>query len=279
MTARDPFEGAGAETMSSQSAAQAAFLSEGAPDESEQTRQQTQMHFEAQSQVQNQQQIDAHKLDQAESEAGSFDIPRPLLTIQQAAVLLGKSVRALERSLLGRWGNKLPEGWSARKVKTESGDDWRIVPPPGFRLRSQQSAAGQLHETASERGQAYSANEEQSLNSAYFMPARKNYYRSEHSFEQPTIVIDRSEEVEHLLRELLSTQKALSEERRLHMEDLRIVAQLQGSMRLLETNAAENSRTKTELETARQQLEELKQEYNEVLRMPWWKRLFSFRRR
>lgn len=206
----------------------------------------------------------------------SFEIPRPLLTMQQAAAFLGKSVRALERSLMGRWGNKLPEGWSAKKVKTDKGEEWRIVPPPGFRVRSHgQAQSEQLNTQVAEQLQMRHPSE---FSMEYTMPQRRNGYRQEHSIDQPTIVIDRSEEVEHLLRDLLVTQKALSEERRLHMEDLRIVAQLQGSMRLLESSASESSRAKSDLEITKRELEALKQEYNQMLSLPWWKRLLGFRR-
>jgi hypothetical protein len=197
--------------------------------------------------------------------------PPRMLTMQEAAAFLGKSVRAIERSLLGRWGNKLPDGWSARKIRTERGEEWRIIPPPGFRPGSGVKFASESFEASA------------SLNQTDWLQdlsaVKKAIYRSEqHSSEQPTIVIDRSEEVERLLRELLSTQKALSEERRLHMEDLRIVAQLQGSMRLLESSAHENSRAKSELESTRKELESLKEEYNQFLRQPWWKRLFGIGR-
>ncbi len=214
----------------------------------------------------------------------TFDIPRPVLTIQQAAAFLGRSVRALERSLLGRWGNKLPEGWSAKKVKTAGGDEWRILPPPGFRVRSHAAVReeGQPHayyhaETSQPQPHSYQS---QSSSSQWdFLASKKSLFKAEsHSIEHPTIVIDRSEEVEHLLRELLSVQKTLAEERRLHMEDLRIVAQLQGSMRLLETSASENSRAKSELESAKRELDQMKEEYNRMLSLPWWKRLFAFKR-
>ncbi|MBX9690028.1 MAG: hypothetical protein K2X27_25175 [Candidatus Obscuribacterales bacterium] len=208
----------------------------------------------------------------AAKEAGSVDIPRPLLTMQQAAAFLGKSVRALERSLMGRWGNKLPDGWSAKKIETANGQEWRILPPPGFRVRSR---------TSSESVQEH-FEDKLETNFDYFSEAvpnnKRQLYRPEHSIDQPTIVIDRSQEVENLLRELLVTQKALSEERRLHMEDLRIVAQLQGSMRLLESSANENSRTKSELTQTQKELDDLKREYNLVLNLPWWKRLFGFKR-
>lgn len=212
-------------------------------------------------------------VEKTESTPASYEIPRPLLTIQQAAAFLGKSVRALERSLLGRWGNKLPEGWSAKKINTENGDEWRILPPPGFRVRSTHSQEQHGNFELNDLAQMFKADPlaEQQL-------PRRSMFRAEHSIDQPTIVIDRSEEVEHLLRELLSTQKTLSEERRLRMEDLRIVAQLQGSMRLLESSASESARAKTDLEVTKRELEQLKEEYNQMLSLPWWKRLFGFRR-
>ena len=42
------------------------------------------------------------------------ELARPALTIKEASSLLGRSVRALERSILGRWGNNLPDGWIAK---------------------------------------------------------------------------------------------------------------------------------------------------------------------
>ena len=105
---------------------------------------------------------------------------------------------------------------------------------------------------------------------------RKQAWRPQHhTIDQPTIVIDRSEEVEHLLRELVVVQQALSEERRLHLEDVRLLSQMQGSMRLLEVNAAEQARAKSELEAAKQELHKVKEQYNRLVSMPWWKKLFS----
>jgi len=193
-----------------------------------------------------------------------------LLTVQQAASILGKSVRALERSLLGRWGNKLPEGWTARKIQGERGDEWRIVPPPGFKLRSPlpQNASAETVDFFSAFTQDFLA--EMKTN------PKRSLQRSEQHTEHATIVIDRGDEVEHLLRELLSTQKALAEERRLHMEDLRIVAQLQGHMRLLESNSNETARIKLELEQKQHELLQLKDEYNQMLDWPWWKKILAF---
>ena len=61
-----------------------------------------------------------------------YEIPRPWLTLQEAASIMGRSQRALERSIIGRWGNKLPAGWSARHVTIDGQAEWRIIPPPAF---------------------------------------------------------------------------------------------------------------------------------------------------
>jgi len=193
-----------------------------------------------------------------------------LLTVRQAASILGKSVRALERSLMGRWGNKLPEGWRACKIQGEKGEEWRIVPPAGYKLRSplEQTNSGESADFFSAFTQDFFADMK--------TPPKRSLERREHDTEHATIVIDRGDEVENLLRELLSTQKALAEERRLHMEDLRMVAQLQGHMRLLESNSNETSRIKFELEQKQQELDQLKDEYNQMLALPWWKKMFAF---
>lgn len=190
----------------------------------------------------------------------TVEIPRPFLTLEQAAGVLGKSLRALERSILGKWGNKLPEGWSARKMKTENGWQWRILPPPGFRLRQSQSPAGTLSNEASA--------------SEFTAPVEDKRREWLQTIERPTIIIDRSEEVEHLLRELLQSQKQLSEERRLRMEDMRLITQLQSSMRLLESKATETASLKDELACAQKELSMLRQNYQELASLPWWKRLF-----
>lgn len=202
-------------------------------------------------------------------ESSSRDILRPLLTIAQAAAVLGKSIRSVERSLAGRWGNKLPEGWSARKVPTENGDEWRIVPPPGFRVRQ--------HDQEQRQSSFGSNQADTNANTSleYVTPRNATPWRQEyHNLDQPTIVIDRSEEVEHLLRELLSVQKSLSEERRLRMEDLRITSQLHSSMKLLEVSNSENNQAKSELESTKKAFEELKNKYEQLARLPWWKRVF-----
>jgi len=209
-----------------------------------------------------------------ESEAQSFDIPRPALTLRQAAAILGKSLRSLERSVLGKWGNKLPDGWSARKVKGEEGSEWRIIPPAGFRLR-------QVTATAVEGGQE---DERQYLDEGELPLAglirsadrpRLPWRPESQTIDSPTIVIDRSEEVERLLRDLLQAQKSLSEERRLRMEDLRLINQMQGSMRLLEVRENETAKLKEELRAAQQEMQILKQDYLRFLSLPWWKRVFK----
>lgn len=210
------------------------------------------------------------------AEQDSYDIPRPLLTIAQAAAILGKSIRTLERSLIGRWGNKLPEGWTARKIETDKGGEWRIVPPPGFRLRQAQKPTDknspESPPESSLPGEDPSSNERWSLQSTrhpgYWLPEH-------HNLEQPTIVIDRSEEVERLLRELVTAQKSLAEERRLHLEDLRTIAQMQSSMKLLESNVSDQNQLKFELANTTKQLEELKRDYNHLAQLPWWKRMLA----
>jgi hypothetical protein len=204
------------------------------------------------------------------TDGSQYEIPRPFLTITQAASILGKSLRAIERSIIGRFGNKLPEGWNARKIKTDKGDEWRIIPPPGFRVKQFTQSSTTTNNT-SEDELVLSDGEIENMLKTQKMPWRME----NHSIEHPSIVIDRSEEVEYLLRELVGTQKALSEERRLHMEDLRLITQLQGSMRLLEINANEQSKIKSELELAKDELKQLKQNYTELLNLPWWKRIFK----
>lgn len=184
-------------------------------------------------------------------ETATFEIPSPLLTISQAAAALGKSTRAIERSIVGRWGNKLPEGWTARKVTTERGQEWRILPPASYRVR--QAAATATEATEKERD----------------LPATRY-----ETFDQPTIIIDRGDEVEHLLRELLSCQKSLSEERRLRLEDMRQMTQLQSTMRLLEVDKTDKDRLKDELEKTKAELGELTKQYNHLVNLPWWKKLF-----
>jgi hypothetical protein len=189
----------------------------------------------------------------------SIEVPRPALTLKQAAAVLGKSLRAIERSVLGRWGNKLPEGWMARKVRTEAGSEWRIIPPPGFRIR-------QTFNSGSRNSPGESQNSAAGSRST---PAVLSW--DSQNMDHPSIIIDRSDEVERLLRELLQVQRQLSEERRLRMEDLRMLTQMQGSMRLLEDKAYETTRLKNDLEQAKRENEQLQQQYREVVNRPWWR--------
>jgi hypothetical protein len=200
----------------------------------------------------------------------AYEVPRPFLTLQQAAAVLGKSIRTIERSLSGRWGNKLPDGWIARKLRTEHGDEWRILPPPGFRVKMTAGTAD-----------GGSTTDDTTPSERYEMTTSENFAptpakkRPTHSIDQPAIVIDRSEEVEHLLRELVATQKALAEERRVHLDDLRTIHQLQSSMRLLEVNHHEQDRMKQELQTAKAELESWKQKFEAEANTPWWRKLFK----
>lgn len=191
----------------------------------------------------------------------NLESPRATLTLREAAAIMGKSLRSLERSILGKWGNKLPAGWSARKVQTENGQEWRIIPPTGFRLRNIfQDNGEQSQDVEMEKGPEIRRRLPRHVGS---------------SIESPAIVIDRSDEVENLLRELLQVQRQLSEERRLRMEDLRLITQMQGSMRLLETNANETGRLKEELVLVKNEFLQLKGDYLAIVNAPWWKRLFS----
>lgn len=207
-----------------------------------------------------------------------YEVPRPFLTLQQAAAILGKSIRTIERSLSGRWGAKLPDGWLARKMRTEKGDEWRILPPPGFRVKM--TSPPLLADDGGADGgiTEYGTSALEHVVTENFEPAvrpPKYQPRPRHTVDQPTIVIDRSEEVEHLLRELVVTQKALSEERRIHLEDLRTIHQLQSSMRLLEVNAHEQARVKQELDEAKAELIEWKQKFEAEAKKTWWQRMLG----
>lgn len=104
--------------------------------------------------------------------------------------------------------------------------------------------------------------------------ARAAEYAMEANMEHPTIVIDRSDEVERLLRQLNEVQKELSDERRMHLEDLRLLAEMQGSMRLLELKSSQTATLKDELVEVTRTLQEHRRQYQEFLALPWWQRLF-----
>jgi hypothetical protein len=291
----------------------------------------------------------------------SYEVPRPWLTIEEAASMLGRSVRGVERSIVGRWGNKLPEGWQARRVRMDGQDEWRIVPPPGFRVkhskkldpaarealaRFQQEQKKQDLVEAKEKAlqealeeayaksplgtdfdddskAAFNADPAAHQDSSKVSNAGSNPHNSEYDYinedrdvtsktaeaqsgfsleklfqsasqlaqkelaslglnvknqlmvdsqnhaagldVEHTIVIDRSDEVEKLLRELANVQKELSEERRQHMEDMRLMSQMQNNMRLLEVNATQTSELREDLQMAQKLLVEHKKQY----RLTW----------
>ncbi len=257
----------------------------------------------------------------------SYEVPRPWLTMEQAASILGRSARGVERSILGKWGNHLPEGWSARRVRIDGLDEWRIVPPPGFRIKHNRrdqkvetSAAtvntniadvvasplnaeqGPTKEADAQSGSVTSSTTPKSrrreelldepfslekfLQSAgrmaqkelasFGISVRPTVERAvDADVEHATIVIDRSDEVEKLLRELSNTQKELAEQRRMHLEDLRAMKEMQSSLLLLEVRAKETSELKQDLTLAQQALKEHRTQYQEFLALPWYKRLFS----
>lgn len=303
----------------------------------------------------------------------SYETPRPWLSIDEAASVLGRSSRAVERSILGRWGNRLPEGWTARKITIAGADQdqWRVIPPRGFRLKNNRKAAtlhteiesedgnqteaqdketktasvqqaktetslkedlegeekanrtdlgpdlkdptqGQATDLAESRSMASPAKGEASHKpkeedemshktsrdeSFSFGPLERLFQsasriaqkelasfvnsgrKERHEIYKPdmeatTIVIDRSDEVEKLLRELADCQRELAQERRARMEDMRLINEMQSSMRLLEVNARETRQIKEDLIDAQTALLEHRKEYQEFLKLPWWKRLF-----
>jgi len=274
----------------------------------------------------------------------SYEVPRPWLTVEEAAMMLGRSVRGVERSIIGRWGNKLPEGWQSRRLRIDGKDEWRIVPPPGFRVKhskkldpATREALAQLeHERAADQAaraegqsgpsetnasatdaleQAFAAHDSEYdyLNEGNDVSSKTADGQTGFSFEklfqsasqiaqkelaslglnvknqlmvdnqahgsamdiEHTIVIDRSDEVEKLLRELANVQKELSEERRQHMEDMRLMSQMQNNMRLLEVNATQTSELKEDLRLAQTLLNEHKKQYQAYLALPWWKKIFK----
>jgi len=199
---------------------------------------------------------------------------RPALTIKEAAQVLGKSVRALERSLVGKWGNKLPEGWSARKIRIDNKEEWRVIPPASFKVKPQTAEeAKERIEEDSWIKEALRFGSQFALERTARGPRTLPVVTSEGD-AHPTIIIDRTDEVETLLREVVEAHKALAEERKQHVEDLRLLNQMQGSMRLLESNAGETTRLKNELLEAQKDLLILKTQYQDYLKLPWWKRIF-----
>ena len=243
-----------------------------------------------------------------------YDSPRPALTIEEASTILGKSIRSIERSIQGKWGNKLPDGWKARKFKIDGQLEWRIIPPQGFTLkrfnidqetdekerrlraaeqklenltRAAQNQGEKVEEETNEDGpgmfglaiekllQSAGKKARQELSKVTDPVSSNSLYQVSDDFDDhPTIIIDRSDEVEKLLRELSTTRQELADERKQHIEDLRLLSQMQGSMRLLEVNASQTNTLKEELELTKSALKEHKEQYREFLALPWWKRLF-----
>lgn len=269
----------------------------------------------------------------------SYETPRPWLSIAEAARMLGRSPRAVERSILGRWGNKLPEGWTGRKVRIDGQDEWRVVPPPGFRVKHSRKAYSTKDTSESQSADLADLEEEkeeivdnafdctaieeqvtkvspapQSVQSgsneendmvyknrkaedpftleklfqsasqvvekelaSFGLAVRSKRDKGDKNYEDletTTIVIDRSDEVEKLLRELADCHRELAEERRARMEEMRMMNELQSSIRLLEVNSRETRELKDDLVLAQTALREHKRVYNEFLALPWWKRLF-----
>lgn len=228
----------------------------------------------------------------------SYDVPRPALTIEEAAGILGKSVPAIERSIAGKWGNKLPEGWKARKMKLDGEVEWRILPPPGFRIRrSTTNITKPKMETLNEERETTTSNNQtkapepsakstldfgfslEKLLSAGKKAGTELVKVAENAMESgleqhPTIVIDRASDVEKLLRELADTQKELATERLMHLEDLRHMQEMSNSMRLLEMRGTQTQILKEELEEARSALRAHKERYEAYVALPWWKKLF-----
>lgn len=167
------------------------------------------------------------------------------LDLKEASFALGKSMRALERSLTGKWGNRLPDGWSARKHLINGVEDWRVYPPAGFNLDL-------LHE-------------------------KQTAPRVQIKPRNGLAVWKKEQGVVSVLKELAAVHRELADERRSHVEDLRLLHEAQASMRLLQCNANETAQLKEELLLAQKDLISLKNEYQALLKMPWWKRLLSLK--
>ena len=177
----------------------------------------------------------------------------PSFSLKEAALLLGKCLRSLERSLTGRWGNKLPDGWSAAKKIGR----WKrgMVHNAAARLPLRSPGRCQEKSGGSSPVQHIIAEE-------LFRPLRNH-------FEMST-----GPEVTSLLKELSNSHRELAEQRKLHVEDLRTLLELQSSMRRLEVNASETSKLREELVAAQKDLVTLRDKYLELANQPWWKRLF-----
>jgi hypothetical protein len=177
----------------------------------------------------------------------------PVLSVKEAALILGKSIRALERSLSGKWGNKLPEGWSASKKIIDGSEEWQIYPPEGFRCE---------HLLESLRRPTDDPQMQRIQLDDLLRPVRQQ-------FDHAT-----GNEITSILKELAQAHRELADQRKLHMQDLRTLLELQGSMRLLEANSGETAKLRGELVEAQKDLIALRDRYKMMLSLPWWKRIF-----
>jgi hypothetical protein len=177
----------------------------------------------------------------------------PTLSIKEAALILGKSIRALERSLSGKWGNKLPDGWSATRKMINGKEEWQIAPPPGFRYEHLLDQSGD-----SSRDSMTKIQPEDLLR-----PLRAQFEMAN------------TAELAGILRELAQAHRELADQRKMHLEDLRTLLELQGSMRLIEVNASETAKLRTELLGAQKDLIDLRDQYKALANLPWWKRIFK----
>jgi len=175
------------------------------------------------------------------------------LSLKEAALILGKSIRGLERSLAGKWGNKLPEGWLATRRMIGGKDEWQIVPPAGFRYE---------HILEALRRKDNDSQMQRIQPEDLLRPLRAQFETTD------------LKEVHGLLKELAYANRELAAQRKVHLEDLRTLLELQSSMRLLEVNASETVKLKTELLEAQKDLITLRNQYKGLLGLPWWKRLF-----
>lgn len=189
------------------------------------------------------------------------DNPAVELSVEEAAAVLGKSVKAMERSLLGRWGNRLPEGWSASKIKTGSGHEWRLRPPAGFQWRSLANNNKQDHQA---EGLAWVP-----------LAGNRALIKYEEADFNQSLVVERGQE--GLLKELLAAHRSLAEERKSHLDDLQRLSDVQSQLLLIEADRAEKEKVKMQLAAAEAEAARIKNEYEAFLQAPWWKRLLRIR--
>jgi hypothetical protein len=178
----------------------------------------------------------------------------PTLSIKEAALILGKSIRALERSLSGKWGNRLPDGWSATRKMINGKEEWQIAPPPGFRYE---------HLLDPLSGDSSRDSMSKILPEDLLRPLRAQFE------------LANTAELAGILRELAQAHRELADQRKMHLEDLRTLLELQGSMRLIEVNASETAKLRTELLGAQKDLIGLRDQYKALANLPWWKRIFK----